>query len=164
MAGPFRIYQDDDIPTAAEMNRIMQIPQTSRLDLDETTTSTSYVNLSTAGPTLSNIDLAANQWVLVIMQCEGFNSGHNDQMDTAYMSCQVTGPSGTRSPNDQDAVKLVTIKTSPLTNVFTPLEFAHFLYMATVGGAHTFQAKYRSADATVTWHFHHRTLTVFPKA
>ena len=158
---PSKTFATNDVLTAADVNLMNLDPQAVTVATDETTTSTSYVNLATVGPTVV-VNLNAGQKVQIEVSCWGLNAGHNDQVDTAYMSFAVSGAS-TLAANDANGVRLTTCKLAPLNNIATSTVSQSTIFTATGTGAHTFQAKYKSLDATITWHFIDRRLVVNPK-
>lgn len=158
---PSHTFVDNEVLDAADVNKMNQDPQQITIATDEATTSTSYVNLSTVGPTVT-INLDAGQKVAVWLQAWVNNAGSNSTIDYAFMSFAVSGAS-TQAAADARAVRFSTCKLSPLTSVSSSTCSAQYVYTAVGTGSHTFQAKYRTNDAAVNQHFVDRSLAVFPK-
>ena len=159
---PSKTFAANLVLNAADVNLMNLDPQDQRIATDEATTSTSYVNLATVGPTVT-VNLNAGQRVMLVVSCYGSNAGSNDHPDIAYMSYNVTGASGTTNAADAWGARLMSVKLPPLTSISTPTVTKASIYVATGTGSHQFQAKYRSLDSAISWHFIDRQLILYPK-
>jgi hypothetical protein len=123
-------------------------PDTNLITTSQTTTSTSYVDLATVGPSVS---VATGAYAFVIATCQMENNTNDFQ---TYMSWAVSGAT-TRSAIDAVAVgkdgtpagNFCRLTNFDMINNLTP-------------GTNTFTAKYRVGGGTGT--FSERRITVFP--
>lgn len=86
----YRTWATNDIPTAADFNNLFADPVTADVTASESTSSTSYGALTTAGPAVT-LSLVSGQKCLVWVMFFGSNAigaGH-----TAVMSFAVSGAS-----------------------------------------------------------------------
>ena len=123
-------------------------PDTALITTSQTTTSTSYVDLGTVGPTVS---VSTGAYAFVITTCQMENNTNDFQ---TYMSFAISGAT-TRSALDATAVgkdgtpagNHCRLTNFDLINNLTP-------------GTNTFTAKYRVGGGTGT--FAQRRLSIFP--
>jgi len=116
----------------------------------EDMSSTTFGDLATAGPTVSNVYLGAGQNCIVFVSYE-LTGGIAGTL--ARMSFQVTGASGTSSANEDRSAKVMAHTDGRSTCEKVSI------YTASTSGLHTFTSKYRSG-APVLVTFGERFITV----
>jgi hypothetical protein len=129
------------------LNTVLPLASTlgAAVQTQETTTTTSYVDLATAGPAVT---LTTAGHALVTLSCQGFN---NTASDSAAMSFAISGAT-TLAAADNNSVVITSTSNQSGTMVF---------YVATTAGNNTFEAKYRAVTGgTAT--FLRRNITVMP--
>lgn len=114
----------------------------------ETTTSTSYTNLSTAGPAVT---LTTGTTALVVVYCGMFN---NTSGEAVSMSFEVSGSSSVSA----DTNLAMSYEVANAGDVFRAS--ATFLLTTLTAGSNTFTAKYRVTGGTGT--FSDRRIAVVP--
>lgn len=126
--------------------------QVDSVESAESTTSTAYTNLATAGPAVT-VTLTSGQLCLVLLSCGVWHSSPNGQYGFAGFA--VSG-AASQAAADTDAARLQ-IKTE-LDDLATSRSA---VYIAPTAGTFTFTMKYRcsSADSSV---FTHRRIVVVP--
>jgi hypothetical protein len=140
------------MPTAGTLVRAFDPPEQDTVSTLETTTSTSYTDLATAGPSVT-FSLANGQSALLIVEAHMFISASG--VNGALCSVEVAGPSS----SDLAAADVNCIETGHVTE-WTP-GTKHTLFTASAAGAHTATLKYRVIGA-FTGSFKERRLTVIP--
>lgn len=136
-------------------------PQTAVLDPGvQSTTSTSYTDLTTVGPSIT-ATVAASGRALVLLSCRiGWFDTTTDPSDGGAMSCAVSGAS-TVAADDQGAAYLFAQYTGTTgASVTAQIAGVRFLTGLTPG-RNVFTAKYKSADpGAKSVDFSKRSLTV----
>jgi hypothetical protein len=125
-----------------------RIPAKSRLSTGETTTSTSYTNLATVGPTVT-VTTGTDALVLATCTVQNNTSGTN-----VYSSYEISGATTVAATDD----RAIFITTAAANQGFRA-SIAYF-EDALTPGSNTFTAKYRVISGTGT--FTNRMLTVIP--
>lgn len=128
---------------------VQRFPQFANVDTSQTTTSTSYTDLTTTGPTISGATTGARVLVMVAAQVSNDTAG-----EKCWMGVDVSGAS-TVAPSDARAF----MYESSVANDESQAAFFWF-YTGLTGGANTFQAKYRVTANTGT--FARRKLMIIP--
>lgn len=133
------------VSTAANAGAV-RVPQAAFVGTLETTTSTTYTDLATIGPTLPSVITGTS--VLVFFRCDAVNSGAGSTL----MSFVVTGATS-RAASDANAV-------GPDGSTKIRAGVVVMLFASLTPGANTFNAQYRVTSGTGT--FANRQLGVFP--
>jgi hypothetical protein len=116
-----------------------RLSATNNVNTSETTTSTSYADLATAGPAVT-VTTGAMCWVLVTATESNNTSGQN-----VYMSYAVTGASSVSATDDR-----ALLLTAAATN--QAMRATHvYLETGLTPGSNTFTAKYRVTGGTGSW-------------
>lgn len=130
------------MPLAGEKIRAIADPQQASVATEETSSSTTYTDLATAGPAVT-VALRAGQQCVVTVECGFF-------LDTS--------PAGARARMAFAVSGAETIAASDTDSAFTSIPADYVigikdtLFTATTGGDYTFTAKYKVAGAvTGTW-------------
>lgn len=162
------IFMRPELISAVARQVIAEVIHTDEVAAFQSTSSTSYTDLSTVGPTLSDIEISDTGRMLVFVSAF-INPAHNTSTgqlnEFGYMSYEISGPTN-RAANDADALiaGLGTTVTSGdvsagLFNDATKVSFETGLSP----GTYTIQAKYKT-EATLggspTTDFGARRLTV----
>ncbi|OII61222.1 hypothetical protein BJP40_06760 [Streptomyces sp. CC53] len=130
-SGGGRFFASSDTNTIVE-RRIHQ----AQVLTSQSTSSTSYTNLSTSGPTVT---LTTGTHALVIVSAQFSN---NTSDNSCFMSHEVSGATSI-SPNDDRSLRL---------QGTLNYQGSHaFLWTTLNAGSNTFQAKYRVFSGTGTW-------------
>lgn len=117
-------------------NAIAQrISQSNTVATSETTTNTSYVNLTTTGPT---VNATTGVLAMSFVQCQMSNSGSNSTFFCVDVSVATTDAAA-------DANAAVTQTAS------SDVRFTVARLHALTAGSNTFQIKYRVSGGTGTW-------------
>jgi hypothetical protein len=120
--------------------------EASVLDVIQTTTSTSYTNLSTSGPAVTvTTGTRAIVWITLSL----WNSLSNM---SSYASHEISGASGSIAATDQYCFRRQGVQVTRGT--------CAFVHTALTPGSNTFTMKYRVAGGT--GNFDDRTITVMP--
>lgn len=120
---------------------------------EQSTTSTSYTDLATAGPAVT---VTTGTGALVLMSCRYYGFGGTNN---SYISVAVSGAS-TLAADDSRGLRLTAIGTAASgTSGYSQL----FLVSGLTAGVNTFTAKYKVA-ASHTGYFSYRTMLVIPMA
>jgi hypothetical protein len=138
---------------AAVFNRLGAAPiQADVANLDNST-SVSYVDLGTAGPSVT-LTLTNGQAIMIYVHAAmaTVTSGQG------FMSFARTGASGSASATDTDAAEMAVV--SGTTN-YNNRPNAWTVFTATATGSHTFTAKYKTNGSNVG--FQRRRMIVLPK-
>jgi hypothetical protein len=149
---PRKIYAAGDILTAADMNAVAMDPLTAEVAADETTTSASYVDLTTAGPVVGPIPLNSGQTCLVTAMFVMSSASVNTT--AGYMSFAVSGTAGTLAAADANAA-VASAAVGELRGVSRST-----LFVASATGSATFTGKYKSGVGGTVMHFQQRRLIV----
>lgn len=138
---------------AGEKVRALTDPQQATVATEETTATTTYTDLATAGPAVT-VSLRAAQQCLVTVECGFF-------LDTS--------PAGARARMSFAVSGAETIAASDTDSAFTsiPADYVigikNTLFTATTGGDYTFTSKYKVTGAvTGTWSARRITAVPFP--
>jgi hypothetical protein len=123
---------------------------------NEATSSTSYTNLATAGPTLTGVEISDTGRALVMLYARMSGQKGGASIATPHMSYQVSGATSS-SPSDLRALQV-----SSETNDAVYASTAVFLESFLNEGLHTFQAKYKMGSGQTEARFTQRTLIVIP--
>lgn len=126
-------------------------PQQADVTATESTTSTTYTALTTAGPAVT-VTLTAGQKVEIIISATIFGSGVGIG---GYAGFAVSG-AATAAATDVDAVKAFG---SAASDVNTPSRAT--IYTAGAAGDYTFTMQYRTPSGTTS--FYHRRIIASPK-
>lgn len=142
-------FGNGSIPVKSATNQItFRTPSQAQVTTEQSTTSTSYTNLSTTGPT-----------VTVTHGAMAFVSWHasirNSSTNSSYVSVALTG-SNTDSANDDRALR----HRDGTGSSGEEMIGMSFLYTGLTAGTTTFQLKYRVIGGTGT--FRYRRLSVIP--
>ena len=132
-------------------NYVLVAPVQADVATSQTTTSTTFTDLATVGPTVAGITLEAGQDVLVILHYRGTAGGTTQG---AYMGFAVSGAETDAATDADAALKLTAEGDGQMTKIT--------VYTAGTAGSHTFTAKYRSTDAGATATFRDRRIIVKP--
>lgn len=127
-------------------------PATAEVTANQTTTSTSYTNLSTTGPEVT-VTIGANGLALVILSARMSSNTTNGY---SYMGFVVSGASTVAASDDFSLTYQV-----PSPNVILR-PGATYLVTGLTPGSNTFTAKYRSGYGSHTAQFIDRKITVIP--
>lgn len=119
---------------------------TARVDMSESTTSTTYTVLTTAGPEVA-VTVPTSGKVLVIVTAILFNSTTAE----AFMSFDTSGANVSSAADGRSVMKLGTTRMRGS---------AVIVLTGLTPGSTTFTAKYRASSGTAT--FHTRSLDVIP--
>ena len=122
----------------------------AKINVSQSTTSTSYVDLSTVGP---QVTVTTGTEVLVFLTCAQSNDNAGD---SSFMTVAVSGAT-TRAAIDDDALQLV----SAINFASHRATRTTFLTGLTAG-SNTFTAKYRSDSGTNAANFNLRAIIVIP--
>lgn len=144
-AGQF-IYQTDNNQMLVYNGSawVCLTPQSASVNTQQTTTSSTYTDLSTVGPTVS---IQTGTSALVTVSTMSYN---NDGVYFAWMSFAVSGATTLAASDDYAAASRYGNQTSVSKT---------FLLTGLTAGVNTFTAKYK-ASALTTAQFHYRCLTV----
>jgi hypothetical protein len=145
---PYKTWVTNDVPSPADFGVLFGDAQVNDVATAQTTTSTSFVNLTTVGPTVSSVTLTAGQQVIIILQCSSSISGgpgHEAQMGFAVSGAATVAAVGA------DATQTQSIEDAMITRIC--------VYTAPSAGSYTFTAKYCAVNAT-TANFANRRLIV----
>lgn len=150
-----KTFATNDVLTATDMNNLGKNPQSADVTTAQTTTSTGYADLATAGPSVT-ITLANGENVMVTVSAAISVATNPDQ---AYMSFAVSGAS-TLAASDANAAW----GRFSGGNAYTIMS-RRTLFTASASGSHTFTAKYKFLDggASSSARFEHRRIIVEPK-
>ena len=129
-----------------------KVPQQADIATDQNTTSITFADLATVGPAVT-VTLAAGQSALVIVSTSLFNATPGN---FCLMSWGVTGVESSGA----DEVNAARLKTTSSTGDI--MLSRESIYVASVSGAHTFTAKYRTNNQSVAAHFHDRRIIAIP--
>jgi hypothetical protein len=97
---PYRVFADTDVLNAADVNAVTADPDSADVTTEESTTSSSYVDLTTVGPSRT-LSLVSGQKALVIVECVPWGATDG----TAYMSFAVSGAALTQAATDANAAQ-----------------------------------------------------------
>ncbi len=141
-------YLDGAYPVKIGTNQIsMRTASQTEILTAQSTTSTSYANLSTAGPSMTK---TTGTTALVLWHCTMTNNSANSN----FMSVEVSGAT-TDTNLENRALRFRETETGTTVHLGT-----HFLFTTLTPGSNTFQAKYRVFGGTGT--FSNRRITVIP--
>lgn len=138
---PYKNWATTDALGAADLNAMTAdaVEHDLTATATETTTSTTYANLTTVGPNVT-LTLVAGQGCLVIMNVQMGHSiggaGH-----ASYTSFAVSGAE-TQAASDSDAAGSLVTQYGGTTSSIVAW------YVAGVTGSHTFTMKYKVTDGT----------------
>src|SRR5215207_2977762 len=132
----YRTWATGDVPSAADFNNLHADPLPADVTPGQSTTSTSYVDLATAGPAVTET-LVTGQKVLVIVSCRADNTT-NTATSASNMSFAVSGAS-TLAAADVNAAEITGICGAGTTTRMT-------VFTATGTGSTTFTSKYRMVN------------------
>lgn len=118
-------------------------PSSLNVNTIETTTSTTYTDLSTSGPAVS---LATGTSAIVTLS----TGARHSSTDVAYMGVAVSGAS-TVAANDNQAAECVGVSTDTVSLTFK--------LTGLTAGTNTFTCKYRTPSGTAT--YQNRNITVW---
>ena len=123
---------------------------------NEATSSTSYTNLATVGPTVTDVEISDTGRALVMLYARMSGQKGGSNISTPHMSYQISGATS-QSPSDLRALQ-VHSETDDAVTAATAVFMAEFLNE----GLHTFQAKYKMGSGQTEARFTERTLIVIP--
>jgi len=123
---------------------------------NEATNSTSYTNLATVGPTISNVEISDTGRALVMLYARMSGQKGGSNISTPHMSYQISGATSL-SPSDLRALQ-VHSETDDAVTATT----AVFMHTTLNEGQNTFQAKYKMGSGQTEARFTQRTLIVIP--
>jgi hypothetical protein len=168
-AKTFAILGRLTIPGSEDAASALALARTSSADVAtaETTTSNTYTDLATVGPTLEDVLIGPSGRCLVTVGSEIRGTaitGQATATGAGFMSYEITGATSV-SPVDQNALQAwIRYNASPNSTLAIDIRVGASRTTLQSGlspGLHTFQAKYRrNSDTTVT--FVERNLTVIP--
>jgi hypothetical protein len=150
-----KTFATNDVLTAADCNELGKSPQSNDVATGQTTSSTSYAALATAGPSRT-MTLNNGTVCLIIVSAYMSTAVAGDE---AYMSFAVSGAT-TQASSDANAAHHRSASGNARTTVTRVTVFT-----ATATGSHTFTSQYKyvnnggGADA----YFQDRRLIVLPK-
>lgn len=127
-------------------------PQKKAVTTDESTSTTTYTDLTTTGPAVT-VHLVTGQTCLVFAQAGMYSATSGDRM---WLSYAVSGAS-TVAASDTAGFK-VRAAGSNIDSTFDGLD----VYTATASGDHTFTLKYRFDSGTGPVHYLNRKIIVTP--
>lgn len=133
--------QTPPLPISQVFGFQLQRARTATVDTSETTTSTSYTNLATTGPTLSGL---ANGWYLLVF---GADASGTTASAAPRMSPEINGVAA----SDADSCSLATLfnDTAALTSNLRVL----MVHLNVAGGNNEVVMKYRVAAGTGRFQF-----------
>lgn len=143
---PYKTWATNDVPTAADFNAMFADPKQATVTTEESTTSTSYGDLTTSGPSVTET-LVAGQSCLVFLRALAINQTTSGG---AVMSFTVSGVESLAAA-DANAGWSRSIERNNL--------FSVHWYQAGTTGSHTFLCKYK-AEASGTAAFANRRITL----
>lgn len=150
-----KTWNSGDILTAADMDTYVRDNTTflssstgATVATSQTTTSTTYADLATVGPTVT---VTTGAHALVIVTCQLFNNGANNG---SFMGFAVSGATTTA------AADATALEYDQNANASNALRASAMYYVTVNAGSNTFTAKYRVTAGTGT--FAARTITVIP--
>ena len=123
------------LPASTPVNSVANV------DTTESTTSTTYTDLATAGP---SVTLTTGTKALIIITCGYFRNGTNSTSN--YISTEISGASSV-SPTDDRALFLSTTSTGN-SRPELGMSFAYIITGLTAG-SNTFTLKYRTTTGTM---------------
>ncbi len=124
-------------------------PDIATVLTSQTTSSTSYTNLSTSGPAVT---VTTGARALVAISC----SLKNNSTNSSFMSCEVSGATSFSATDDRS------IRNRDGTGSDGELSMSHvFLFKTLNSGSNTFTAKYRVIGGTGTFQYRHITVIPF---
>jgi len=136
-------------PVKSATNQItFRTPQQVEVTASQSTSSSSYTNLSTSGP---SVTVVHGPMVYVTWHA----SISNNSINSSYMGIQLSG-SNTFSATDDLALR----HRDPTGSNGENMMSMNYLFTGLTPGTTTFQAKYRSLGGTAT--FRYRRVCVFP--
>lgn len=135
------------------MNALGQDPNSADVTAAQSTTSTSYGDLTTAGPSVT-MNLTTGQKVMVSVSAEIWGAGSG--VEVGRMSFAVSGATTVTANDNNGASNRLT------SNVITMCSRTSII-TATATGSHTFTAKYKTTSSGTTANFENRRIVVFPK-
>ena len=131
---------------------------TANIGNSESTSSTSYVDLATVGPTVSNVYIGASGRCLVLLT-SSIDSTANASSG-AQISFEVSGATS-QAPDDGKVLKLWVL--NPPANIGATIQATSCIYVSGLNaGLHTFQMKYKSLLGNSVQFSGGRNLTVIP--
>lgn len=145
---------------------------TNTVATNQNTTSASYVDLATVGPTVPNVLIGPSSRCLVIISAGiqiTINVPAGVQVNGGDMSFQVLNAGGTEvvAPNSIPSARIGLVTSATVGLTIDDYVSASQQYVLTSAngltpGAHTFIAKYRADDNTLGATFGQRAITVIP--
>jgi hypothetical protein len=148
----YRTWANNDVPVAADWNELHADPLQADVTAAQSTTSTGFTDLSTAGPAVTKTLVNGQKvWVEVSGEIWGAGAG----VETGRMSFAVSGAS-TLSATDSNAAS------NRLTSNVISMCSRTTVFTATASGSHTFTAKYRTTNAAVAANFESRRILIKP--
>lgn len=151
----YKTWATNDVVTASDMNELHADPLQADVATDQATTSGSYTDLTTTGPSVTKT-LVSGQKCLVIVQCELLTATDGN---SGYMSFAVSGAT-TLAASDANGAHCYLVKAAGATSAGGETDRAT-VFTASASGSHTFTAKYKS-DGTGNLHFINRRIIVKP--
>jgi hypothetical protein len=146
------IRATNDIPSAADFNELHADPLQADVAAAQSTTSTGYTDLSTAGPAQTKTLVNGQKvWVEVSGEIWGAGAG----VEVGRMSFAVSGAT-TLAASDTNAAS------NRLTSNVISMCSRATVFTATASGSHTFTAKYRTTNAAVAANFESRRIVIKP--
>jgi hypothetical protein len=126
------------VPSWATAGASVPANAAARVETEQTTTSTSYTDLTTAGPAVT---VTTGTKALVIISCEANNAANNS---VSFMAYAVSGATTTAATND----------TALYQRRQSASYDAHYSMASVItltAGSNTFTAKYKVDGSTGTW-------------
>lgn len=142
-------FSNGSIPVKSGTNQItFRTPQQQQILTEQSTSSTSYTNLTSTGPTVT---VTTGSMAFVSWHC----SLRNNSTNSSYMSVGVTGAT-TDAANDDRSIR----HRDGTGSSGEEMMGIGFLFTSLNPGTNTFQAKYRVIGGTGT--FRNRRISVIP--
>jgi hypothetical protein len=125
-----------------------RLPDQASVSTSQSTSSGSYVNLSTVGPAVT---VTTGTRALVIVSA----SIQNNSTNSSYVGIAVTGATSIAATDDQ------ALRTRDSSGGAAEMQMSYaYLFTTLTAGSNTFTAKYRTNGGTST--YRNRTMTVLP--
>jgi hypothetical protein len=138
----YKTWATNDIPTAADFNELFADPQQADVNTSENTTSTSFGDLTTPGPSLTKT-LVNGQKVLVLLWASNLAITSSQQ---SWASFAVSGAS-TQAASDINGAWFQEPTSGP---AIPKIGSRGSVFTATASGSHTFTEQYRTSSANTS--------------
>lgn len=130
---PYTTWVDGHVLSAADMTAITRDPQVADVATSQSTTSGTYTDLATTGPSIASVTMAVGQVAMVVVSAYAHS---NTNATVAKAGFAVSGAE-TQAASDPEAAIISNPDDVMITRAC--------LYTAGVAGSHTFTMKFSSS-------------------